>query len=220
MSRADLAFQVRAVSLQLEKLAEAYGDEPWTVRSYATVPEGGDFAQMIILDDIDEPGALGFHDKTILGKAYGRCKVTKDPLDASVLSHECLELALDPLCDLWLPLPDGRRIAREACDPAQDDSYVIPVTIGSETRNIWVSDFTLAAYWVDGAPPPYTWLNVIDEPFGVSRNGGGWRLVRDQHGKVTSEFGPLGATPELNAAMAKRAKDPDSRTHRRGVRSQ
>jgi hypothetical protein len=218
MSRADLAFQVRAVNIQLQQLAQAYDEKTWTVRSYATLPEEGDYAAMIIMDEIDEPSALGFHDLTILGKPYGRCKVTKDVNDASVLSHECLELARDPFVNLWLPLPDGRRIAYECADPCQEDAYVINVTIGSETRGLWVSDFVLPAYFVEGAMPPYTFCGTIDEPFGVSRNGGGWRLVRDQAGKVTSEYGPIGASPELHAAMAKRAQDTGSRTHRRGYR--
>lgn len=219
MSQADLAFQVRAIEIQMQQWADAYLEDPWPVRSYAVAPTAGAFAQISILDDIDEPGAAGFHDD-LGGLPFGRCRVSKDPLDAVTLSHEVLELRADPDCNLWLPLPDGRRIAREICDPVQDDAYVIPVKIGIETRNIFVSDFVLPAYFVVGAPPPYSYLDLVDEPFGVSRNGGGWRLVRDTAGKVTSEYGPLGATPALTAAMNKRARDAGSRTHRRGYRGE
>lgn len=218
MSQEALAFQVRAVEIQLGQLAAAYEEARWTMRGYTMLPAAGDFAVMSILDDIDEPGAAGYHDK-VGDRPFGRCRVSKDPNDATTLSHECIEMALDPLCNLWVPLPDGRRLAREGCDPCQEDRYALQVTIGSETRWIWVSDFVLPAYFVAGAPPPYSFLNAVDEPFGTSRNGGGWRLVRDAAGKVTSEFGPLGATPALEAAIAKRVKDPGSRTHRRGVRA-
>jgi hypothetical protein len=218
LDKASLAFQVRAVEIQMRQWAEAYEEEPWPVRSYAVLPPGVPVAVMSILDEIDEPGADGFHDDT-LGLPFGRCRVAKDINDATTLSHEVLELRADPYCNLWLPLPDGRRIAREISDPCQEDRYALKVTIGAESRWIWVSDFVLPAYFVEGSQRPFTWCDTIDEPFGVSRNGGGWRLVREAAGKVTSEFGPFGASPALAGAMARRAKDPGSRTHRRGVRT-
>lgn len=218
MRPGDLAFLVRAVDIQMrEHVAPAYDEITPDVRSYATLVglDRPPQAVISILDDIEYPGALGFHDVKA-GIPFGRCKVRKDVNDGTTLSHETIELWGDPNTDLWLPLPDGRRIARELCDPCQDDEYTIDVTIGSETRAIAVSDFVLPAYFVPGAPPPYTYRDTIDEVFGTSRNGGGWRLVRDASGKVTSEAGPIGsATPAPAAAMAARLRDPGSRTYRR-----
>ncbi len=218
MDQATLAFQVRACNAQLQQLAEAFDEEPWFARSYAAVPDA-DVAVMLLLDTIDEPGALGYHDLAN-GKPYGRCRVTNEPSDATTLSHECLELARDPNIDLWLPMPDGRTIAYEVADPVQEDEYPITVTIGDETRTVWVSDFVVPAYFVQGSQRPFSYRDNVDEQFGVSRNGGGWRLVRNQSGDVTSEFGPLGASTQLVSAMTKRANDPGSRTHRRGYRGE
>lgn len=216
MDPGDFAFVVRAVNTQMrEHFAPAYLEEPWPVRSHLSLQgmASGTFWPIAILDTIGMSGALGYHDFTA-GLSYGRCLVSV-PNDGTTLSHEALELRADPRCDLWLPMPDGRHIAREVCDPCQGDVYVVEVEIGDETRSIWVSDFVLPAYFVPGAPPPYTYLDSIDEPFGVSRNGGGWRLIRDASGRVTSDFGA--GTPNLRA-MAARAIDPLSRTHRRGYR--
>ncbi len=219
MSQGDLAFLVRAVDVQMQQYADSYLEDDWAVRGYATLDglPGDQIAAMSILDEVDEPGALGYHDSNV-GIPFGRCKVSKDPTDGTTLSHECLELRADPFCNLWLPLPDGRKIAREICDPVQNDSYIVKVTIGSETRNIWVSDFVLPAYFVPGSQGPYSFCDNVDEPFGVSKNGGGWRLVRDERGNITSEYGTIGVTPELLEAMRKRANDPGSRTNRRGYR--
>lgn len=218
LTAADLAFQVRAVNRQMElDWAPAYMEEPWPCRSYASLQglAAGSFWPLAILDDLDGPaGAIGFHD-WIAGLAYGRVLASGDPLDATTLSHEALELRGDPRCDLWLPMPDGRQIAREMCDPCEGDRYDVEVTIGSETRKIWVSDFVLPSFWVPGAPGPYTFLDTVDEPFGLSRNGGGYRLIKDKSGNVSSDFGRH--APD-HARMAKKIADPRSRTARRGLR--
>lgn len=218
LTAADLAFQARAVNLQMEQhWAPAYLEEPWPVRSYATLQglPAGSFWPLAILDDLGaSPGTLGFHD-FIAGLAFGRVLANHDPLDATTLSHEALELRGDPRCELWLPMPDGRFTARELCDACEADRYGIDVTIGDETRKIWVSDFVLPAWFVAGAPGPYTFLDTVDEPFGLSRHGGAYRLVRDATGYVSSDFGHH--APD-HARMAKKIADPLSRTARRGLR--
>jgi hypothetical protein len=219
LSPADLAFQVRAVNIQMERdWAPAYDEEPWPIRSYAGLSglAAGSFWPMAILDDIDTPGALGFHD-WVAGLAYGRVLAGRDPLDATTLSHEALELRGDPHCNLWLPMPDGRSVAREMCDPCEADHYDIEVTIGAETRQIWVSDFLLPAWFVPGAPGPYTFLDVVDQPFGLSCNGGGYRLIRDAHGHVESDFAKNDDWTALEVKMQRKVRDPRSRTARRGV---
>lgn len=214
---ADLAFLVRAVNIQMrEHWAPAYDEEPWPVRSYLDLHglSAGTFWPMAIMDGIDAPGALGFHD-WVAGLAYGRVLASRDPLDATTLSHEALELRGDPRCDIWMPMPDGRQTARELCDACEADRYDVEVVIGAETRRIWVSDFVLPAWFVPGAPGPYTFLDSMDEPFGLSRNGGGYRLIRDRLGNVTSDFG---RRPPPFGRMTEKIVNPLSRSARRGLR--
>lgn len=216
----DLAFQVRAVFQQAKQLADAYLEALVPIRSYTTL-DGmqGDFAAMAILDDLDQAGALGYHDVDGKKRPFGRCKAAKDPNDATTLSHEFLELARDPGTDLWLPMPDGRSIAYEICDPCQEETYQINVTIGDESRWITVSDFVLPAYFVAGAPGPYSHCDTIDTPFGTARGGGGWRLLKDSSGKVVSDFAGLDPRPTVVAALAARGRDPGSRSYQRGLRA-
>ncbi len=222
LTPADFAFQARAINIQMEQhWGPAFAEEPWPVRSYATLSglPAGTFWPLAILDDIDKMGALGFHDD-VAGLAFGRVLASVDPLDATTLSHEALELRADPRCDLWLPMPDGRQVARELCDPCERDRYDIEVTIGSETRRIWVSDFVLPAWFVAGAARPYTYLDTVDAPFCLSRTGGGYRLIRDPDGFISSDFGRE-LDPNwhhMAARMDRKAADPLSRTHRRGLR--
>jgi hypothetical protein len=115
-------------------------------------------------------------------------------------------------------MPDGRETAREICDAVEGDRYQIEVTIGDETRKIWVSDFVLPAWFVRDAPGPYSFLDTVDEPFGLSRNGGGYRLIRDHLGNISSDFGSAASFSFMSAKMECKISDPLSRTARRGLR--
>jgi len=218
LSPANLAFLVRAVNVQMtEHYGPAFEEEPWPVRSYADLKtlEPGTYWPMAILDDLGGPaGAIGFHTE-VAGLIFGRVLASADPTDGTTLSHESLELRGDPTVDLWIPMGDGRSVAYELADPCEGDRYQIDVTIGAETRRIWVSDFVLPSWFVPGAEGPFSYLDSIDEPFGLSRNGGGYRLIRDASGNVTSDFGRR--SPDA-AKMARKVADPLSRTARRGLR--
>lgn len=221
-----LAFQVRALMVQAQQLADAYMETLVPIRSYATL-DGlvGNFAALGIFDKIDQPGALGDHDLDKLRRPFGECRVSSDVNDATTPSHEFLEMVRDPDVDLWIPMPDGRHIAYEIADPCQGDTYQIPVTIGEEKRWIIVSDFVLPAYFVAGAPGPYTFcdsvsgvVETIDAPFGVSKKGGGWRLLKGADGKVVSDLAGIEPPANISAGLAARARDPGSRSYRRGLR--
>jgi hypothetical protein len=218
LTDADLAFLCRAVNFQMENhMAPAYAEEPWPVRSYATLAglSAGSFWPLAIIDDVGKDGALGFHD-WIAGLSFGRVTTPKDPHDGSCLSHEVGELRGDPNCNIWIPMPDGRSVAYERNDPCEQDQYGITVTIGDETRSILVSDFVLPAWFVPGAPRPYTYLDTVDAPFGLSRNGGGYRLIRDKDGTISSDFD--GRYAVMHDRLSKKVADPLSRTYRRGLR--
>src|SRR5262245_5499749 len=67
------------------------------------VPAG---SVMYLVDEASVPGALGFHDLNTKDLPFGFVFVL-DPNDwTTTLSHECLELILDPAASALVPGPD------------------------------------------------------------------------------------------------------------------
>jgi hypothetical protein len=106
---------------------------------------------MYLVDEASLPGALGFHDLNTRDVPVGFVFVL-DPQDWTVtLSHEVLDLILDPTVNLSVPGPDPRNVANlvlhtyEACDAVERFSYTID--------GIAVSDFLTPSYFTIGEAP-------------------------------------------------------------------
>ncbi len=101
-------------------------------------------AQMIIADDSDQIGALGYHeldDSSVpLGFVFARTD-QQDGLSPSVTqSHETLEMVGDPFASL--SVQNGNRLyCLENCDACEDDSYAY------EIDGVKVSDFVTPAWF-------------------------------------------------------------------------
>src|SRR5207248_7602852 len=99
--------------------------------------------QVVILDDSDQAGALGYHDLTKeglpMGKVFARTDVVNHLSWSVTISHEVLELLGDPTIDLTVfdqtSGQAGILFAYEACDACEDDRY------GYQIDGILVSDF-------------------------------------------------------------------------------
>ena len=92
---------------------------------------------IVLMDTIaDQPeGVLGFHTEDKGGKLSGIVAVEPE-LDAggeiltgdwsvcSVLSHEILEMIIDPNCQLWASDASRRLYSFETCDPVEGPTYV------------------------------------------------------------------------------------------------
>src|SRR5262249_48338583 len=101
-----------------------------------------------LVDEASVPGALGFHDLNTKDLPFGFTFVL-DPKDwTTTLSHECLELLLDPTASVLVPGPDprdGRKTvlhSYEACDAVERLSYTV--------EGITVSDFVTPSYFTPG----------------------------------------------------------------------
>jgi len=125
---------------------------------------------MYLVDEASLPGALGFHDLNTRDVPVGFVFVL-DPNDWTVtLSHEVLELILDPTVNLFVPGPDPRNVANlvlhtyEACDAVERLSYTID--------GIAVSDFLTPSYFTIGEAPGTRndFLGVGVPSFGVTPN--------------------------------------------------
>jgi hypothetical protein len=125
---------------------------------------------MYLVDEASLPGALGFHDLNTRDVPVGFVFVL-NPNDWTVtLSHEVLELILDPTVNLFVPGPDPRNPANlvlhtyEACDAVERFSYPID--------GIAVSDFLTPSYFTIGDAPGTRndFLGVGVTSFGVTPN--------------------------------------------------
>jgi hypothetical protein len=109
---------------------------------------------LVLLDNSDVAGALGYHDLTSTGLPIGKVFVKTDidnNLSWSVTaSHELLEILSDPDINLTTFVQTsgtaGFLFAFENCDAVEDDQY------GYDINGIKMSDFVLPAYFQRSMP--------------------------------------------------------------------
>lgn len=146
--------------------------------------------QLLILDNSDQAGALGYHDVTATGQPIGKSFAGTDKqygLNWSITtSHELLEQLTDP----WINLvvftqttnSGGRIYSYEVCDACEDDKF------GYDINGVEVSDFVTPAWFEDWRQPKsvqFDFKNHITAPFQLLSggyisyfdvaNGGGWK---------------------------------------------
>ena len=193
VTNADVARMTAACDLQLRRdVAPAWGMLPFEVKFYVTKPPTKAL-KLVLFDDADQADALGYHSDGPDGFPYGRV-FTKPTMDqgakvltgpgsvATVLSHEVIELFLDPECNRWADGIDGNSYAFELCDPVEADSYVID--------GVTVSNFVLPP-WFDQNPPKgskYDFLGKLKKPFTMT--AGGYVVFRS-YGKEKNVFARL-----------------------------
>lgn len=179
--------------------------------------EKGD-APLVVFDDPDAPGVLGYHSVSPTGLAYGKAFVSvvrglggellRGAASLSVtLSHEALEMLHDPYANAWADMPDGEtEEAVEICDRVEGDAY--------EIEGVAVSNF-LGPRAFRGGEGPYDWLRLVETPWDI-RPGG--YVIRRRGGPAGEVFNLFGAAyPEIKrelkassgrAMMARRKREP------------
>lgn len=214
-----VAFAAKACDDQVIECARAYGKDPTPVAFYAREQDlpARDCRIMALVDDIDAPGALGYHDFD-LGIVYGRVLATDNNGTSACLSHECLEELIDPTCDQWRAMPDGRYVAFEICDPVQADAYAIPTTVMGEQRQVIVSNYVLPRWFDPAAAGGFDRLAKLRGPFQMTP--GGYLIVRDQRGNESNVFArprPRLRASGMNAeiTIARKLRNSETRTARR-----
>jgi hypothetical protein len=191
-----------AISRQIvAHLISAWGRQPVTVQvgdidqPDASSSPDPSVVPVVIFDDADQAGTLGYHDRDPHGRAYARvfaAPVLEHGGDwartelsvASVISHEVLEVIVDPYVNLWADDGAGRLYALEVADPVEAATY----RIGGVT----VSNFVLPAWFDPGAPGPYDQLGSLRAPFAL--DDGGYAIVATETA-VREVFG-VGGRPE------------------------
>ncbi len=131
-----------------------------------------------IVDTIkDEPeGVLGFHTEDRGGKLWGTV-AAKPELDnggtvtkgdwsvSSVVSHEVLEMFIDPNCNLWANNGKGASYSFEVCDPVEAPTYdVSGVSVSNFVTPAWFDPMTAKSAQLDK-------LGLLKQPFSLLKGG-------------------------------------------------
>jgi hypothetical protein len=144
----DLAKVVAALQKQVERDFAPV----WRIEAHLSLLREGealphDAWWLALLDTSDRADDLGYHDLTgtglPLGKAFVATAEDDDMPWSVVLSHELLEMLIDPYINLSAFVRDSRSgllYGYEVCDPVRSDSYRID---GVEVSNFVYPDWFL-----------------------------------------------------------------------------
>ncbi len=146
----------------------------------AFVPQGSNPSPgawwLVILDNSDQAGALGYHDVTSeglpLGKVFAGSDIQYGYNWTVTASHELLEMLGDPDTNLaaYVQNDDGtlKLYAYEVCDACEADEF------GYKINGTTVTDFVYPAWFESFRSPGSTQFDYgknIDRPFGLLRGG-------------------------------------------------
>jgi hypothetical protein len=129
---------------------------------------------LVILDDSDQAGALGYHDLTTEGLPLGKVFAGTDKklgyIWSVTASHELLEMLGDPDINLTAfvqPSADrGRLYAYEVCDACEADNF------GYVIDGVTVSDFVFPAWFESFRKSgQFDFGNHIKKPFHLLKGG-------------------------------------------------
>jgi len=171
---------------------------------------------LVVLDDSDQAGALGYHDLTSEGLPIGKVFAASDLKYGTswtvTASHELLEMLADPNINLTVFVQNanttGVLYAYEVCDACEDDSF------GYQIDNILVSDFVSPAWFesfrAEGSTQ-FDRMNKIQSPLQLLT--GGYIGVFD----VTAGIGWQQLTAEKRPSSLKQRGNVGTRRERRGT---
>ena len=134
--------------------------------------------ELLIADNSDQAGALGYHELTVngdpLGKVFAQDDIANGNSWTITASHEILEMLGDPWINQCVENdnPDGsiRFYALEVCDACEDDQFGYQLALPNG-KNVLVSDFVRPSWFQPNDPAPYDFQNKINSPFAILQNG-------------------------------------------------
>lgn len=180
----DLPFWVAAWDQQAREVCAAWGCayQPVVIYSPDFVPDGS--ILLTIRDAIDAPGAAGFHADDI-GIPFIEVKVTSDTFVTG--SHEIAEYLVDPTVNLWAPYDADHEQAIEVSDRVEGDSYLVPVSVMGEARQVPVSNYLLPSAFDPQGKAPFDRMGRLTTWNGMT--SGGYCILRSiTSGKVEDVF--------------------------------
>jgi hypothetical protein len=194
-----------------EHFAPAWGvDAALNFVAQGSNPPAG-YWWLVVLDDSDQAGALGYHDLTNEGLPMGKVFAGSDLKYGSewtvTASHELLEMLADPNINLTVFIQkndsSGRLYAYEVCDACEADN------LGCRINNILVSDFVYPSWFEDFRTPNSTQFDYgqhLTQPLQLATDGyigifdvtsgNGWTQLTAQHRTHARVRGETGSRRE------------------------
>lgn len=159
----------------------------------ASLPRPGDIPLIVTTDVVDAQNDLGWHEyegavpfakvfaPVIYDNNGGVIHSNSGLTLSSVLSHEMLEILVNPQAVQFMPIGKGRGIALEICDPVEGDWY-------SATNGVYLSNWVFPG-WFDASDTtfPYDKLRTCQAP--LTLRPGGYGIYREANGQFNSVFG-------------------------------
>lgn len=125
--------------------------------------------QIVISDDPDQAGALGYHELAStgapLGKAFAALDIENGSSWTVTLSHELLEMLGDPWINWCAESPDGKLLALEVCDAVEADN------LGYEIDGVTVSDFITPSWFEPTDADRVDFMNRISKRLELAPGG-------------------------------------------------
>lgn len=214
----DVAFAVRAADIQMGRDVMRY----WIGLDYCPMNffssprdlpvASGVSRLMVIKDTLDQPNALGYHSDDV----WPYSAVVAHPGFASTISHEHIEMAVDPTASVWVKMGNVN-VAMEACDPCEAGKYAIEVDILGEKRQVMVSNFVFPS-WFDTttSQKQVDFLGQCPGPGQLAP--GGYEIILDEGGHVRDVWAQTETPAESMARRMRKVLNSTSRSYRRGVR--
>lgn len=142
--------QVEAVLASLQKQVSLDFKPYWDLDCSLTFqnknqPLAAGWWQIVIVDNPDQAGALGYHEMTSagtpLGKVFAKLDLENNGSWTVTLSHELLEMLADPWINWCATGSDGKIYALEVCDAVEADD------LGYEVDGVLLSDFVTPSWF-------------------------------------------------------------------------
>jgi hypothetical protein len=192
----DVATMTAAIASQIQNdVAPIWERAPATVTFYTdptTVPPGA--YVIAIVDTIPQQptGVLGGHTAVQAGQMSGVVAaqpeltnggqvLTGDWSVSSTLSHEVLEMFIDPNCNMWANDGQGSVYSLEVCDPVEAPIYTI--------NGVAVSNFVTPAWFDPQAPTGAQFDKMHQLTAGFSILPGGYMTYESAAGKLQQQWG-------------------------------
>ncbi len=195
ISDQELKKWIRAVQHQIRNdWAPIWGYDADLIWQPKDAPPRSGMWHIMVFDDADQAGVLGYHDMTPeglpLGKVFAKTTLAYGGLPSVTLSHEVLEMLADPDVNLIAmgndPNSGAKFYAYEVCDAVEADN------LGYQIYGVTVSDFVTPAWFESFRSPNSTQFSFkknVTAPFQLAAGGYigvydptyGWTQITARH---------------------------------------